>query len=76
MRAILMATVIEALAAFQGIGKMLWLSGEWLRVDAYLAYLFVLATLGLGAVATLKLAAQSLAPWINEMPEPARKFDA
>lgn len=63
LSAMQVVVVAEMLLSAKGVGRMLWLSGEWLRMDVYYGYLAVLALTGIAAAWGLKKIAGKLAPW-------------
>lgn len=63
LQALRLVITVEAMLAMKGIGYMLWMNGEWLRVELYYAYVFLLAVVGIGIVLAFKTAIHFLAPW-------------
>ncbi len=55
--------VVELLLSSQGIGRMLWVSGEWLRMDVYYAYIVLLALTGMLVLFLLRRAMKRFVPW-------------
>lgn len=55
--------VVELLLSSQGIGRMLWVSGEWLRMDVYYAYIALLALTGMLVLLLLRWSMRRLVPW-------------
>ena len=55
--------VVELLLSSQGIGRMLWISGEWLRMDVYYAYIALLALTGMLVLFLLRRAMKRFVPW-------------
>ncbi|MFH1618804.1 MAG: ABC transporter permease subunit [bacterium] len=60
-----MVIIIEAMFSLRGMGHMLWISGEWLRMEVYYAYIIVLAALGILIVRLLKKALRVFTPWAH-----------
>lgn len=65
LQALRLAVIIEAMFALRGMGHMLWISGEWLRMEVYYAYILVLAVLGALMVWSLKKTVNLLTPWAH-----------
>ena len=65
MQALRLAIIIEAMFALRGMGHMLWISGEWLRMEVYYAYILVVAVFGILMVWLLKKAVRTLTPWAH-----------
>jgi NitT/TauT family transport system permease protein len=65
LQALRLAVIIEAMFAMRGMGHMLWISGEWLRMEVYYAYILVLAGLGALMVWLLRKAVRTLTPWAH-----------
>ena len=62
-----MAVVVELAIATDGLGAMLWLSWETLRVEGIYVAIAVIAVLGLLLNPLLKLVERRLAPWKEEL---------
>jgi NitT/TauT family transport system permease protein len=67
--ALLITIAVEIAASDTGLGALVWLSWQVLRVEQLYATLFVIAILGVGLSAGLQWLARRLVPW---MPEPDR----
>jgi len=65
MQALRLAIIIEAMFSLRGMGHILWISGEWLRMEVYYAYILVLAGFGILMVWLLKKAMHTLTPWAH-----------
>jgi NitT/TauT family transport system permease protein len=64
--AFLSAIGVEIAAAETGLGALIWLSWEVLRVEQLYATLFVTGLLGVALNATLQWLARRLVPWLAE----------
>jgi len=60
---IMVTIAIEMVSAEQGLGSLVWLSWEMLRVDLLYATIVVIAGLGIGLNAILAWASRRVAPW-------------
>lgn len=58
--------VIEMLLSSQGLGRMLWMSSSWLKMEMYYAYVAVTAVLGMIMIALLRKMRGILLPWAEE----------
>ncbi|MFN0181268.1 MAG: ABC transporter permease [Gemmatimonadales bacterium] len=64
--AFLSAVAVEMVMAQTGLGSLLWMSWQVLRVEQLYATLFVIALIGSSLNATLNWAAWRTAPWLSD----------
>lgn len=64
--AFLVTIAVEILAAGTGLGALVWLSWETLRVELLYAALFVTAVVGLGISSGVRRLAAATVPWLAE----------
>lgn len=65
LNGIRMTVMAEALLSMRGIGYKVWLSGEWMNVENYYAYIMALGALALLATSLLRKAARAATPWAS-----------
>ena len=63
LKAVQASIVAEMLLSFPGLGRMAWISGEWLRMETYYAYLLVIGAAGWFMVWLLRVSAKKFVPW-------------
>ena len=61
--AIQAVVVAEMLLSARGMGRMLWLAGEWIKMEIYYGYLAVMALTGVVLVWGLGKLTRRLVPW-------------
>ncbi len=57
------AIAVEVVSATRGLGSLIWLSWELLRVDRLYATLVVIAVLGVGSTQAMNAMSRRLVPW-------------
>lgn len=61
--ALLVTIAVEIVSAEQGLGALIWLAWEVLRVERLYASLALIAALGIGSAAGVNLIARGMVPW-------------
>jgi NitT/TauT family transport system permease protein len=65
--ALIVAVAVEIVAASRGLGALLWLSWQVLKVEDMYAIFFVIAALGAGLSYGLAAIRARLLPWVQDV---------
>jgi ABC-type nitrate/sulfonate/bicarbonate transport system permease component len=64
--ALLITISVEIAGANQGLGSLIWISWEVMRIDVLYAALIIIMLLGISLNVVVKITSETLAPWLVE----------
>jgi NitT/TauT family transport system permease protein len=64
--ALLITISVEIAGATQGLGALIWISWEVMRIEVLYASLLVIMALGISANVLVRVVSEALAPWSHE----------
>ena len=62
--ALLITISVEITGANKGLGSLIWISWEVMRIDVVYATLFVIMLLGISLNVLVRMTSNALAPWL------------